>query len=82
MTDMTKSKLLRGALFLAAIVPFMLVVEVADRLIDALPIWYLSGGRHNFIECTVFLVVVGKALWGWLSRRVWIGSLPSHDKAH
>lgn len=84
MSDLRKSNVLRCILWLLATALIGFAVSIADAIIDRLPIWYLSqGSEHSFIECVVFWTTVAGAIWRWLCRRVWIGSIlpPAHRAA-
>lgn len=82
MSDVRKSVALRCFLWAAAVVLIAPVVWITDASIDMLPIWHFSQGKNHFIiECGVFWMVVTRTIWRWLSRRVWIGSLPSTERS-
>jgi hypothetical protein len=76
MTDMRKSVLLRAILFVAFSICFWIATGVVDYLWDRM--WHNLFDRRysNVVENSIFIYVTSAILWRWLSRRVWIGSLP------
>ncbi len=80
MSDVRKSVALRCFLWVIAMFFVFVAAQIGNAALDWLPIWVASQGKeHHTVEGAVFLAVVGTAIWRWLSRRVWIGSLPSSD---
>jgi len=72
MSDITQTNILRGFLAALAMLGILIVVVIADHIFDK-----ITGMNGNsFIEGVVFLIVTFEKVWGWVSRRVWIGSLP------
>lgn len=72
MSDLTKSNILRGALFAVSLMVLLFAVVVVDGALEHI----FKGWRFmpsSPIETYVFIYVVSNVIWKWLSRRVWIG---------
>lgn len=76
MSDLNKSRVLRGILFVLAMMLLLAATKAVDYIHDRVLGGYVSTPSH-FVEGVVYIWVCSGAIWRWLSRRVWIGSEPA-----
>lgn len=77
MSDVKKSIALRAILWIPAMAVVGVLLAITDVTLDKLPIRFSPSGDHHAVEGSLFWGIVGTGVWRWLSKRVWIASLPS-----
>ncbi len=73
MSDVKKSVALRVLLFVLGMAILLITVSALNIVHDHLLNGWIKTPSH-VIESVVFIYVSSRAIWRWLSRRVWIGT--------
>lgn len=71
--DMKKTWALRGFLFCLIFVVALIATGFVDLVYQRVTARLGWIDQPSMVEGVVFCVVLYRGIWGWLSKRVWIG---------